>query len=209
MTDADPEMSTEVAEAVTHKQKSGANPWIKLAVDFVPLLLFFVVNGWMGIYWATGVFMAAMVAAIVAARILLGEVSKMLWVNAIIVLVFGSLTIVLHNDIFIKIKPTLLYGMFAVILFYGLWSGKPVMKQVLESAYPALTDEGWRLLSRNWAWFFLVMALINEFVWRSYSTDIWVAFKAWGVLPLSILFALLQTPILLKHSDEQSEGSAS
>ncbi|MEX6723028.1 septation protein A [Parapedomonas caeni] len=203
-------MSSDHDPTVTVKDVSprhAALPWIRFAVDFVPLILFFVVNGWLGIYWATGVFMAAMVGAIAAAKIWLREIPRMLWVNGAIVLVFGGLTLWLHNDLFIKIKPTVLYTAFAVILFYGLWSGRPVLKSVLEHAYPALTDHGWRLLTRNWGWFFLVMAAVNEVVWRSFSTDTWVAFKAWGVMPISFAFAMAQMPILTRHSQETDQQS--
>ena len=188
--------------------KAPKNPWVRLAIDFVPLLVFFAMNSWLGIYWATGTFMAAMIGSMIASRVLLHEIPKMLWVNGAIVLVFGGLTLWLHNDIFIKIKPTILYTMFAVILFYGLITGRPVLKAVLEAAYPAMKDEGWRLLTRNWAWFFLVMAVLNEAVWRNVSTDTWVTFKAWAVLPLSMLFAITQAPIMTRYAAEESRKEA-
>lgn len=180
--------------------KAPANPWVRLAIDFVPLVIFFTVNSLADIYWATGSFMAAMVVSMIVSRVVLREIPKMLWVNAAIVLVFGGLTIWLHNDLFIKIKPTILYTAFAAILFWGLMTGRPVLKAVLEAAYPAMLDEGWRLLTRNWAWFFLAMAVLNEAVWRSVSTDAWVTFKAWAVLPLSMVFALTQAPIMSRYA---------
>ncbi|MGK2286613.1 septation protein A [Pedomonas sp. V897] len=188
--------------------KTPQSPWVRLAIDFVPLLIFFGVNSWLGIYWATGTFMVAMIASMVASRVLLHEIPKMLWVNAAIVLVFGGLTLWLHNDVFIKIKPTILYSMFAVILFWGLITGRPVLKSVLEAAYPAMKDEGWRLLTRNWAWFFLAMAVLNEAVWRNVSTDTWVTFKAWAVLPLSMLFAITQAPIMTRYAADEDKGTS-
>jgi len=188
--------------------KTPANPWVRLAIDFVPLVIFFTVNSLADIYWATGTFMAAMVVSMIVSRVVLREIPRMLWVNAAIVLVFGGLTIWLHNDLFIKIKPTILYTAFAVILFWGLLTGRPVLKMVLEAAYPAMKDEGWRLLTRNWAWFFLFMAVLNEIVWRSVSTDAWVTFKAWAVLPLSMIFAITQAPIMTRYAadSEDAEG---
>lgn len=189
------------------KDRAPQNPLVRLAIDFVPLLVFFGFNSWFDIYWATGAFMVAMVGSMIASRIWLHEIPRMLWVNAAIVLVFGGLTLWLHNDIFIKIKPTILYTMFAIILFYGLISGRPVLKAVLEAAYPAMADEGWRLLTRNWAWFFLVMAALNESVWRNVSTDNWVAFKTWVVVPLSVLFAITQAPIMARYSTAAKDDS--
>lgn len=186
--------------------KTPANPWVRLAIDFVPLVIFFTVNSLADIYWATGSFMAAMVVSMIVSRVVLREIPRMLWVNAAIVLVFGGLTIWLHNDLFIKVKPTILYTAFAVILFWGLLTGRPLLKAVLEAAYPAMKDEGWRLLSRNWAWFFLFMAVLNEAVWRNVSTDTWVTFKAWAVLPLSMIFALTQAPIMTRYAAD-AEGT--
>lgn len=188
--------------------KAPANPWVRLAIDFVPLVIFFTVNSLADIYWATGTFMAAMVVSMIASRVLLREIPKMLWVNSAIVLVFGGLTIWLHNDLFIKIKPTILYTAFAAILFWGLLTGRPVLKAVLEAAYPAMLDEGWRLLTRNWAWFFLAMAVLNEAVWRSVSTDTWVTFKAWAVLPLSMIFAITQAPIMTRYAVPEKDAEA-
>jgi intracellular septation protein len=126
----------------------------------------------------------------------------MLWVTGVIVAVFGGLTIWLHDETFIKVKPTIIYAMFAAILGYGLWSGRPVLKSVLESAYPEMQDRGWQLLTRNWALFFAAMAVLNEVVWRSVSTDTWVQFKVWAVTLLSFGFALSQAPILMKYGAE-------
>lgn len=206
---ADPEAApVPVVDTPAQDGKAAPNPWVRLAIDFVPLVIFFTVNSLADIYWATGTFMAAMVVSMIASRVLLHEIPKMLWVNSAIVLVFGGLTIWLHNDLFIKIKPTILYTAFAVILFWGLLTGRPVLKAVLEAAYPAMLDEGWRLLTRNWAWFFLAMAVLNEVVWRSVSTDTWVTFKAWAVLPLSMIFAITQAPIMTRYAMPEDGAEA-
>jgi intracellular septation protein len=125
------------------------------------------------------------------------------------VLGFGGLTIWLHDDTFIKIKPTIYYAMVSAILMFGLATGRPTLKLVLGSAYPGLSERGWTLLSRNWAGFFLVMAIANEAVWRSTTTDFWLGYKLWGALPATLLFAAANIPMLLKHglSNEAAEAT--
>ena len=177
----------------------------RLAVDFGPLLSFFLANGYAPvpeaerIFVATGVFMAAMAVAMIYSRLRVGTISQMLWFNGAVVAVLGGLTLVLHDELFIKIKPTILYTLYAGLLFYALLSGKPLLKRVLADAYPPMVDAGWRLLTRNWAWFFVAMALVNEAVWRGYSTDQWVSFKTWIVFPVTLVFAFAQAPILMRH----------
>ena len=177
----------------------------RLAVDFGPLLSFFLANGYAPvpeaerIFVATGVFMAAMAVAMIYSKLRVGTISQMLWFNGAVVAVLGGLTLVLHDELFIKIKPTILYTLYAGLLFYALLSGKPLLKRVLADAYPPMVDAGWRLLTRNWAWFFVAMALVNEAVWRGYSTDQWVSFKTWIVFPVTLVFAFAQAPILMRH----------
>lgn len=177
----------------------------RLAVDFGPLLLFFLANGYapvphdQRIFVATAVFMLATAAAMLASKMKTGTISQLLWFNGVVVAVMGGLTLALHDDLFIKVKPTILYGLYAALLFYALIAGKPLLKRVLAEAYPPMGDAGWRLLTRNWAWFFLVMAVANESVWRNVTTDQWVSFKTWIVFPLSLVFAFAQAPILMKH----------
>lgn len=172
---------------------------LKLLIDFGPLLVFFAANALWGVFSATAAFMLATAAAMLVSKIKAGRVSPMLWLSGVMVLGFGGLTLWLHDETFIKIKPTIVYSMFAAILFFGLYTGKPTLKLVLETAYPGLDNAGWHKLTRNWGFFFITMAVLNEAVWRTQTTDFWVAFKLWGVTPLSIAFAMAQAPILMKH----------
>ena len=123
----------------------------------------------------------------------------MLWMTGVLVVVFGGLTLWFHDETFIKIKPTIIYAMFAAILFFGLITGRPVLQSMLGTAYPGLSEPGWRKLTRNWACFFVFMAVLNEAVWRNSTWDFWVAFKVWGAIPLTLLFAIANVPMLLKH----------
>lgn len=185
--------------------KPEGNPLLKLAVDFGPLLVFFAVNTLTGglaitrVLTATAAFMVATAVAMIVSRWKLGHISPMLWMSGALVLVFGGLTLWFHNDVFIKMKPTIVYAMFASILAFGLATGRPLLRSLLESAYPGLTAEGWRKLTINWTIFFVAMAILNEIVWRNTSWDFWVGFKLWGAMPLTIVFALANIPMLLKH----------
>ncbi len=173
--------------------KKRLNPLVKLAIEIGPLTVFFVVNGQAGIYWATGTFMAAITIALSLNYLLLRRVPVMLVVTGAFVLVFGGLTLFLHNDLFIKLKPTIVNGLFATILFVGLAFGKLFLKNLGEAVFE-LTDEGWRILTIRWGLYFVVLALLNEFVWRNFSTDAWVGFKFYGIMPLTILFSIAQMP---------------
>ena len=177
----------------------------RLAIDIGPLLVFFLVNffapvpGAIKIFVATGAFMVAMVAAMIYSALRYGRISPLLLFSGFMVVVLGGLTIWLHNDTFIKVKPTIYYLFVAGLLAFGLRTGRPFLKMVLGSAYPGLDEEGWRLLTRNWAVFFAGMALLNEAVWRNSTTDFWVGFKLWGAIPLTFLFAFANVPMLLRH----------
>jgi intracellular septation protein len=174
------------------------NPLLKLLLDFGPLLLFFFANSYRGIFFATAAFMVAILIALAIQYVMLKRLPVLPIVTAGIVLVFGALTLWLHNDTFIKVKPTIIYTMFGVILFAGLATGRPLLEAVLEGAFH-LTEEGWKILTWRWALFFFALAVLNEIVWRTVSTDSWVAFKTFGFLPLTVIFALAQTPVFLRH----------
>jgi intracellular septation protein len=177
----------------------------KLLIDLGPLLVFFLVNFFapvpsvMKIFAATAAFMAAMVVAMIYSALRYGRISPLLWFSGIMVVVLGGLTIWLHNESFIKMKPTLYYVLVSGLLWFGLLTDRPLLQRVLGSTYPGLDEPGWNKLTRNWAFFFGFMAILNEAVWRNSSTDFWVGFKLWGALPLTFLFAAANIPMLLKH----------
>jgi intracellular septation protein len=181
------------------------NPFVKLGLDIGPLIVFFIVNlAWSGpaiakVIAATVAFMVATGVAFVWAKLRHGTVSTMLLVSGVMVLVFGGLTIWLHSETFIKIKPTVYYVTVSAILFYGLIAKRPTLELVLGQAYPGLTQRGWTLLTRNWAIFFVVLGIANELVWRNSSTSFWIGYKLWGSLPATLLFALANVPMLMKH----------
>ena len=206
-------------------KKPQLNPVLKLGLDLGPLLLFFLANsrpalflplvspilpadigpdGRVGIFVATAVFMVAVVLALAVSYVLTRHLPAMPLITAAIVLVFGSLTLLLHDEHFIKVKPTIIYVLFGVVLLSGLALGKPLLGMVFDSVFH-LTEEGWRKLTLRWALFFFVLAILNEIVWRSQSTDVWVNFKVFGVVPLTFLFAALQYPLLAKYAAPEKQ----
>ena len=180
-------------------KKKQLDPFLKLALDIGPLILFFATNAKFGIYAATGTFMAAVLIALAVSYALTKHVAIMPLVTAAIVLVFGGLTLVLHDDLFIKLKPTIIYVLFGGTLLGGLAFDKPLLGMVFDSVFH-LREEGWRKLTWRWALFFLALAILNEIIWRTQTTDFWVSFKLFGVVPLTFLFAALQVPLLTKYS---------
>ena len=204
-------------------QRARLNPTLKLVLDIGPLLLFFIANSRpaiflpllrpilpegivsgerAGIFVATAVFMAAVVIALMVSYALTRQLPIMPLITALIVLVFGSLTLVLHDELFIKLKPTIIYLLFAGVLLGGLAFGKPLLGLVFDSVFH-LSEEGWRKLTLRWAIFFVALAILNEIVWRTQTTDVWVSFKVFGVLPLTFLFAVLQFPLMSKYAVPQ------
>ncbi len=171
---------------------------LKLAVEVGPLVVFFVVNARAGIFWGTGVFMGATVLSLIASRILFGRIPVMPLVTGVCVMVFGGLTLWLQDDHFIKIKPTIVNALFAGALFIGLLVGQSLLRVIFGEVF-RLTDEGWRKLTLRWAFFFTFLAVLNEVVWRSFSTDTWVSFKVFGVMPLTMAFAVAQVGLLRQY----------
>lgn len=187
-----------MSKSAKNEQRSAENPLLRLALDLGPLILFFAINALYGIFLATGFFMVAIVAALITSRVLTGKFAKMPLVTAAMVIVFGGLTLYLQDETFIKIKPTVIYTLFASILVGGLATGRVFLQSVLGEMFE-LSDTGWRLLTYRWAGFFIFLAFLNEAVWRSVSTDNWVSFKVFGLVPLTFIFAAMQAGLLQKH----------
>jgi intracellular septation protein len=183
------------------------NPLLKLALDLGPLVLFFIANGRFGIFGATGVFMVATVAALATGYVLTRHLPVMPLVTAIVVLIFGGLTLYLQDETFIKIKPTIIYVLFGAVLLGGQIMGKPLLAMVFDQMFH-LNPEGWRKLTIRWAIFFFALAVLNEIVWRTQTTDTWVAFKVFGFMPLTFIFAAAQYPLLQKYAVKESASDA-
>ena len=178
------------------------SPALKLIVEAGPLLAFFLANWQAGIFWATGVFMAATAVALAVSWTLTRKLAVMPLVSAGFVAVFGALTLWLQDDTFIKVKVTLINALFGIAQLAGLGFGQLFLKLVMGEAV-RLTDAGWRKLTWRWGVFFLGVALLNEVVWRTQPTDIWVDFKVFGLLPLTLVFAALQAPLMMRHMIEE------
>ena len=190
--------SPEDSQAAELAPEFGSKEAIKFLVEFGPLVVFFGANYFAGIFWATGAFMVATLVSLAASRYTLGRIPVMPLITAAFVCVFGGLTLWLQDDHFIKIKPTIVYCLFAAILLGGLISGRTFLKSVFGEAFQ-LTDEGWRKLTVRWGAFFIFLAGLNEVVWRSFSTDTWVSFKLFGAIPLVMIFAVAQIGLVKRY----------
>ncbi|MDZ7587777.1 MAG: septation protein A [Parasphingorhabdus sp.] len=195
-------MSEELPAASPAK---GEGQGLKTALDFGPLLVFFVAN-WLApepqifkVLVATAAFMVAMVIAMIVSWVKLKKIAPMLWVSAVLVLVFGGATLYFRSETFIQVKPTIVYLIFATILGFGILTERPFLKMLMGASYPGVTNEGYRKLTISWTLFFVAAAAVNEIVWRTQSWDFWVGFKLWGMIPATILFALANIPMLMKH----------
>lgn len=180
--------------------------WVKFALEMGPLLVFFVANSRFGIVTGTAVFMVATAVALAASWLLARKIPVLPLVSGVFVLVFGGLTVWLQDDLFIKLKPTIVNTLFGLILLGGLATGRNFLKMALDTAFQ-VTEDGWRILAVRWGLFFLVLAVINEVVWRSVATDVWVNFKVFGIMPLTVVFSLTQIPVLLKHQIQTEENA--
>ena len=203
-------MSDDVINVEPKKENKG----LGFALDFGPLLIFFLAYKFVGIIAGTAAFMAAILVAVIISKWKIGKVSPMLWLSAVLVMGFGALTIYFNDPSFIQIKPTIIYVGFAVILAVGLLRGKAMLKYLLQAAYEGLSDEGWLKLSRNWAIFFVAMAVLNEAMRLTLSFDQWLTLKVWGITILSFIFAIANVPMLMRHGldlgkEEDTEEAAS
>ena len=173
--------------------------WRKLAIDFGPLLVFFATYSKFGIFTGTAAFMGATLVAMIAAWVFVRRIPAMTWFSAILVGVFGGLTLWLQDETFIKIKPTIVFLIFSAILFFGLFRKRNYLKALLGAALEGLSERGWDLRAWRWAVFFLVLAALNEVFWRFFPTEIWLHFKLWGDTLLTFVFAIAQAPMLIRH----------
>ena len=199
-------------------KKKEMNPLLKLVLELGPLMVFFFANargewlvdtwpvlGTLGgpIFLATGLFMAATAVSLTVSWALVRSLPIMPLVSGVVVFVFGALTLYLQDDIFIKMKPTIVNTLFGGVLLGGLVFGKSLLGYVFDSAF-RLDAEGWRKLTLRWGLFFFFLAVVNEVVWRNFSTDAWVAFKVWGIMPITIIFTMTQMPLIMRHSLDES-----
>jgi intracellular septation protein len=179
------------------------NPLVKLLIDLGPLIAFFATYARAGIYWATAVLMVATVIALIASRTLTGRFAPAPMITAALVVVFGGLTFLFDDPRFIMMKPTAINLLFAGALAFGLLTHRPLLRLIMGEAVQ-LTDEGWRKLTIRWLFFFLTLAAANEVVWRNFSEATWVSFKAWGILPITLVFAFAQIGLIRRYAVNQA-----
>ena len=209
-------------------EKPAANPFLKLVLEIGPLAVFFLtfrygreilenptIFGWLNavtgeaalngqsgpVFVATAAFMVAIAISLTASWYLQRTLPKMAVVTAVVVSVFGSLTLWLQDETFIKMKPTIVNGIFALALGFGLLQGRSYLKYLLGEALP-LSDAGWMIFTKRWVMFFIFLGLLNEVIWRTQSTEFWVSFKTFANLPLTIAFMAFHIPFLQRHSVE-------
>ncbi len=179
-------------------ESSREPPWLRPAADYGPIAVFFLAYVLSDLLWATGALMAATAVALAMSLAVARRVPLMPLITAGVVAVFGGLTLALHDETFIKMKPTIVQVLFAAILLGGLALGRPLLKPLMGAAW-SMDEQGWRKLTFRFGLFFLAMAGLNEAVWRTQSTDVWVSFKVFGILGLTLVFALAQTPLMRRH----------
>lgn len=197
---------------MANEGRKAAAGWLNLLIDYGPLAVFFVVywifapadkNDSIGVILAvvrsTGAFIVAALVALAASKLVLGRISRMLLLSTILIVGFGSLTVVLRDPFYVQVKPTVLYLFFGVVLLAGWMRGKALLQWLLEAAFEGLSEEGWLKLSRNWGLFFLFFAALNEVLRHMLSFGDWLTAKLWVFMPLSFLFTFTQLPMLLRH----------
>ncbi|GEP11851.1 septation protein A [Methylobacterium gnaphalii] len=191
-------------------------PLLKLVLEIGPLVIFFLGNAYaekfgvaadQKLFAATGVFIGATLIALGVHYALIRRLPIMPLVSGVVVVVFGGLTLVLQDKTFIMMKPTIVNSLFGLVLLGGLLFQKSLLSVVLDSVF-ALTEEGWRKLTFRWGLFFLALAVLNEVVWRTQTEDFWVSFKVFGIMPLTVVFALAQAPLLMRHERKDEAQQA-
>ena len=206
-------------ESAPAKKPSG---WLNVLVDYGPLLIFLGVYRWnapaeadaageiLAIIYGTIAFMVAAVAALLFSKFKLGKVSPMLWFSTALIVGFGALTIFFGDPVFVQLKPTIIYSVLGIALLIAAWRGRALLQILLEAAFEGLSQEGWLKLSRNWGFFFLALAALNEGLRAYLSFESWLWAKLWVFMPLSFLFTFSQIPMLMKHglSLEDAEEEA-
>lgn len=201
------------------KKKSG---WLNIAIDYGPLLVFFgvykfytpavdgdAVGQVLAMVKGTGAFIVAALVAVAVSKWKLGHVTPMLMLSTALIVFFGGLTILFQDPVFVQVKPTIIYVVFAVALLAGYWRGKALLKYLLDAAFEGLSDRGWLVLSRNWGFYFVALAGLNEVLRQVLSFESWLAAKLWVFLPLSFLFTFTQLPMMLREGlgkDEKDEA---
>lgn len=198
----EPQSANDGASSKSEPEVDPQQLW-KLLVELGPLLVFFIVNSRAGIFWGTGVLIVATAISIIASRVMFGKLAVMPLVSAFFVVIFGGLTLWLADDVFIKLKPTIVNLIFATVLLGGLVAGHSLLRHLFGDVFK-LTDEGWRKLTLRWGLFFVCLAVLNEVVWRNFSTDTWVSFKVFGIMPLTMAFGVAQMG-LLKAYEQRPE----
>ena len=189
---------SEINHKKQNKELSAVHP-LKIALEAGPVIAFLFTYFYIDIFWATATFMVTTVIALTISRTFFGYVPVLPLISGILVVIFGGLTLVYQEEIFIKIKPTICNLLFASILFGGLIMRSFLIKYILGEVYK-LQDEGWQKLSLRWAYFFVFLAILNEIIWRNFSTEFWSSFKLWGVMPITAIFAISQMSLLKKYS---------
>ena len=216
-------MTDQASSHGPNSQAPAKSGWLNLLVDYGPIAVFFLVYRHYApadhtasvaevgaVVYGTVAFMAAAVVALAVSLLKLRKVSPMLALSTALIVFFGGLTVLLRDAFYIQIKPTAIYLMFGAALLTGWWRGKALLKVLLEAAFEGLDDAGWMLLSRNWGWFFLFLALLNEVLRYTYNManhnfGTWIALKLWLFMPLSFLFTFLHLPMLMRHGLGASE----
>ncbi|MEO0636734.1 MAG: septation protein A [Pseudomonadota bacterium] len=201
-------------------EKREVSPLLKIILEMGPLIVFFFANSRavqlqeafpsllaLGdpIFVATAMFMVALGISLALSYALTRTLPLLPVVTFVFVVLMGGLTIWLQNDTFIKLKPTITNTLFGSAILIGLAFGRNFLRLVLDTAFN-MDDEGWNKLALRWGLFFFVLAAINEIVWRGFSTEFWVAFKVWGVMPITILFTATQIPLIQRHSLDEDDG---